>query len=624
MLIDDQKAIESLKSIDNKGKETESGFSKLTSGGAKIGLGVVAAGAAVGGALVGMTAKITETTGAIQDSADRTGMSAEEFQKWSFAAEQSGMSAETLESAMIKQQKAFAEAKTGSEGMGEAYQKLGIDISTIGSSSEAFDQVMAKMAGMTDESERNALANDIFGKSYAELTPLLNEGAEGMDELKQKAVDLGGVMSNETVSAGEALGDTLDQMKLAGAGVFNSLATELMPMIQTFADWVIANMPAIQSVVSTVFDVIGNVVGVVVDIFNNTLLPAFTMIYDWVQANMPMIQEVIRAVFENMKMVWEETLRPVFDAMMGVLQTVWDVFMAAWPSIQTVFGIAFEAMKLAWELLLKPAIDALVEIINFLKQKFDENMPAIQVIFEAMAANIQWAWESYLKPAFEAIGAILSWVYDAFQTYILPLVGMVIDWFGQIASGIGDRMAVARDQVDTAVQGIIGFFDALGQKKDDVVAWFEEIRNGISEKINAAKDAVGEAVEAIKGFFNFTFSWPSIPMPSFAITPSGWQIGDLLKGSIPDLSIAWNAAGGIFTKPTIFDTANGLQGVGEAGPEAILPLSKLPELLGLDKQQGQSIDYSRMADAIVSAISRSDLRVEMDRRQLGRLVGELV
>ena len=44
---------------------------------------------------------------------DRAGMSAEEFQKWSFAAEQSGMSAETLEGAMIKQQKAFAEAKTG-------------------------------------------------------------------------------------------------------------------------------------------------------------------------------------------------------------------------------------------------------------------------------------------------------------------------------------------------------------------------------------------------------------------------------------------------------------------------------------------------------------------------------
>ena len=431
-------------------------------------------------------------------------------------------------------------------------------------------------------------------------------------------------MSDEAVNAGVVFGDTLDDVKDSLGMVATKVGSEIMPIVQQMLDWILANMPTIQSVTSKVFEVIGKVVTGAGDVFNAVLLPAFQLVFDWVQANWPMIQEVMRNVFENMRIAWEETLRPVFDAMMGILQTVWDVFMAAWPSIQTVFGIAFEAMKLAWELLLKPAIDALVEIVNFLKQKFDENMPAIQEIFQAMAQTIQWAWESYLKPAFEAIGAILSWVYDAFQTYILPVVGLVIDWFGQIASGIGDRMKVAQGQVDTAVQGIKGFFDGLGQKKDDVVRWFEEMRRGISDKINAARDAVSTAVEAIKGFFNFTFSWPSIPMPSFAITPSGWKIGDLLKGSIPDLSIAWNAAGGIFTKPTIFDTANGLQGVGEAGPEAILPLSKLPELLGLDKQQDQSIDYSRMADAIVSAISRSDLKVEMDRRQLGRLVGELV
>ena len=72
----------------------------------------------------------------------------------------------------------------------------------------------------------------------------------------------------------------------------------------------------------------------------------------------------------------------------------------------------------------------------------------------------------------------------------------------------------------------------------------------------------------------------------------------------------------------LFDTANGLQGVGEAGPEAILPLSKLPELLGLDKQQ-QPIDYDRLAAVIVTAISKLDLKVEMDRRQFGRLVTEV-
>lgn len=580
------------------------------------------------GALVGMVTKSSETADRIDKLSAKTGLSKQAFQEWDYVLGQNGIEIEKMQTGMKTLTANMDSAISGNENMASAFDSLGVSITNVDGSmrgqEETMNDVILKLADMPNGTEKARLATELFGKAGVELMPMLNNGAAGIEELKERSHELGLVMSDEAVNAGVVFGDTLDDVKDSLGMVATKVGSELMPIVQQMLDWILANMPTIQSVTSKVFEFIGKVVTGAGDVFNAVLLPAFQLVFDWVQANMPMIQEVVRSVFENMKVVWEETLRPIFDALMGVLQTVWDVFMAAWPSIQTVFGIAFEAMKLAWELLLKPAIDALVEIVNFLKQKFDENMPAIQEIFQAMAQTIQWAWESYLKPAFEAIGAILSWVYDAFQTYILPVVGLVIDWFGQIASGIGDRMKVAQSQVDTAVQGIKGFFDGLGQKKDDVVRWFEEMRSGISDKINAARDAVSTAVEAIKGFFNFTFSWPSIPMPSFAITPSGWKIGDLLKGSIPDLSIAWNAAGGIFTKPTIFDTANGLQGVGEAGPEAILPLSKLPELLGLEKQQGQSIDYSRMADAIVSAIIRSDLKVEMDRRQLGRLVGELV
>ncbi len=580
------------------------------------------------GALVGMVTKSSETADRIDKLSAKTGLSKQAFQEWDYVLGQNGIEIEKMQTGMKTLTANMDSAISGNENMASAFDSLGVSITNVDGSmrgqEETMNDVILKLADMPNGTEKARLATELFGKAGVELMPMLNNGAAGIEELKERSHELGLVMSDEAVNAGVVFGDTLDDVKDSLGMVATKVGSEIMPIVQQMLDWILANMPTIQSVTSKVFEVIGKVVTGAGDVFNAVLLPAFQLVFDWVQANWPMIQEVMRNVFENMRIAWEETLRPVFDALMGVLQTVWDVFMAAWPSIQTVFGIAFEAMKLAWELLLKPAIDALVEIVNFLKQKFDENMPAIQEIFQAMAQTIQWAWESYLKPAFEAIGAILSWVYDAFQTYILPVVGLVIDWFGQIASGIGDRMKIAQSQVDTAVQGIKGFFDGLGQKKDDVVRWFEEMRSGISDKINAARDAVSTAVEAIKGFFNFTFSWPSIPMPSFAITPSGWKIGDLLKGSIPDLSIAWNAAGGIFTKPTIFDTANGLQGVGEAGPEAILPLSKLPELLGLDKQQGQTIDYSMMADAIVSAISRSDLKVEMDRRQLGRLVGELV
>lgn len=58
-----------------------------------------------------------------------------------------------------------------------------------------------------------------------------------------------------------------------------------------------------------------------------------------------------------------------------------------------------------------------------------------------------------------------------------------------------------------------------------------------------------------------------------------------LKEGVPKLSVNWNAEGGIFDEPTIFNTSKGLQGVGEAGPEAIMPLSKLESMLNLEKSK---------------------------------------
>ena len=148
-----------------------------------------------------------------------------------------------------------------------------------------------------------------------------------------------------------------------------------------------------------------------------------------------------------------------------------------------------------------------------------------------------------------------------------------------MTDGMSEKIEWVRDKIDAAIQGIKGFFDGIKEMKDNVLGWFTDIKDGIAEKINNAKEAVGDAIDRIKGFFGFEFKWPKLKMPKFGVTPDGWKISDLLKGSIPKLSLKWNAEGGIFDEPTIFNTSRGLQGVGEAGPEAIMPLSKLQTML---------------------------------------------
>lgn len=131
------------------------------------------------------------------------------------------------------------------------------------------------------------------------------------------------------------------------------------------------------------------------------------------------------------------------------------------------------------------------------------------------------------------------------------------------------------------------------------------VKNKFLEPINQLKDKIKSIIDKIKGFFSFKISKPHVPLPHFSINPAGWKIKDLLKGSIPHLSVKWFAEGGIVDGPTLF-------GAGEAGPEAIMPLDKLKDYT--------AIDYDRLAGAIVSALSgvQTTTTVQIDGKEVAR------
>ena len=134
-------------------------------------------------------------------------------------------------------------------------------------------------------------------------------------------------------------------------------------------------------------------------------------------------------------------------------------------------------------------------------------------------------------------------------------------------------------------------------------------------------------IDAIVGFFTGAkFSWPKIPLPHFSVRPSGWQIGDLLKGSIPTLGVDWYATGGEFNSARII-------GVGEAGRETVLPLSN-PKAM---RHVGEAItdaggmgDMSEVVELLKSIeamlprlFARYCLRtLSVNKREFGRLVSE--
>lgn len=582
-MIDDEKAIESLNKVNKKGEETGGKLGKIAGLGVKAGVAIGAGAVAGGTALFGLATKSASTTDRIDKLSQKIGISRQGFQEWEFIMSQSGMSIETMQTGMKTMVASMDQAIAGTGRGADAFKALGVSAvdssGNVKSQEQVFNEAVVALQGMEEGAEKAQLANVLFGRSGSEMMPLLNGAVGSIDAMKTQANELGLVLGDDAVDAGVVFTDTMDQAQRMLGSVVAQIGVGVMPMFQTFMEWVMEHMPEIQAVMKVVFDGIGFFVNMAVEIFRDHMLPIVQLLVGWVKENMPAIKEVIGQVFEGVKTVWETTLKPAFEAIMGVVRTVWDLFKLAWPSIKTALTVAFDAMKLAWNTVLKPTFDFIIDLVNRLKAKFDEQMPKIEKFFTAMSETIEWAWLNLIKPAIEAIGDIVKWLTGVFDDYISPLVSDVIGWFGDMTAGMSEKIEWVRDKIELAIQKITGFFDGIKQAKDDVLGWFGDIKDGISEKISGARDAIGDAIDKIKGFFGFEFKWPKLNMPRFGIAPEGWKIGDLLKGKIPKLSLKWNAEGGIFDEPTIFNTSRGLQGVGEAGPEAIMPLSKLQSML---------------------------------------------
>lgn len=130
-----------------------------------------------------------------------------------------------------------------------------------------------------------------------------------------------------------------------------------------------------------------------------------------------------------------------------------------------------------------------------------------------------------------------------------------------------------------AVDWIEDKLDSLGEMASNVGKWFGEIYEAISDNINDAWEAVEKAVGKITGLFPLDIGeiFDNIKIPKITVSGGEAPYGIAGHGKLPSFNVKWNADGVIFNKPTIFNTRQGLQGVGEAGAEVVSPVSKLME-----------------------------------------------
>ena len=201
-----------------------------------------------------------------------------------------------------------------------------------------------------------------------------------------------------------------------------------------------------------------------------------------------------------------------------------------------------------------------------IKNKFSEKMSGVaNAVSTGMSAAKNYASTqlSNMQAAYQASGGGIKGIVSATMTGVQ---GTFSAAYSAINTLTGGRLESIRSTIASKIQAA----------KDTVSSVLDGIKSAFSSKLEAARSVVSGAIERIKGVFNFSWKLPDLKLPHISVSGGKAPFGIAGKGSLPKFSIQWYRDGGILNGATIFGAMGGsLLGGGEAGAEAVLPLSEL-------------------------------------------------
>ena len=427
--------------------------------------GLSAAAAAVATAIGAVTVKSAKWADDLTTMSKKYSIGTKELQKYSAAAELVDTDVETIAKSHVKLEKTMLTASKGTGTAADAFKALGVEVTNADGSLRDGDQVwqetIAALGKMENETERDAYAMALMGKSASELNPLIEDGGETYQKFAETLAkyDLDFV-DQDMLDRANDFNDSLDTMKAIGMVAFQQLGTQLAAYLA----------PAMEKVV----DVVGRLA-------------------NWFSQLSPRTQTIIAGIAAVVAVV-----APLLIGLGKVSFAISSII-----SLLATVG---------------PAIVGIIATLG----------PIILIIGAVVAA-----------------GVLLYKNWDVIKAKAIAFKDAVIKTFNDF--------------------------------KTKVTTTFNSIKDAIVTPIQNAINKIKSIISTIKGWFpiNIGKIFSNLKLPHFKLEGK-FSLKDM---TVPKLSVDWYKTGGIFDSPSVI-------GVGEAGPEAVVPLDKLWDKL--DKLQGET------------------------------------
>lgn len=477
---------------------------------------------------------------------------------------------------------------------------------------------------------------DIFGKKAAqELAVNIQNGNFQIDKWTEALQNNEGALEGTTEGATtmqDAWSQATNNVSLALSQTFVPVISDVVKQVSevvTKVAQIVQNSPELQAVIVGVAAGMGilaaalgisSVISVVQKAFallNTTMLanPIFLVVtalaalaagFAYAYQHSETFRDIVNQAFEVMKSVVITVVTTVRDTVVTVFETIKSAVSTAVSTTSAVVSNVFNTMKTTISMIVTAISTAALTAFNTMKT-------AVTTVWNGIKSSV--------STAVNAVRTTVTTVWNGIRSVTSSV------WNG-IKTAVTTPINAARSAVSTTVNGIRSTMTSVfGGIRSTVSGIFSGIQSAITSPIQTAKNTLANLVSGIKGLFSgLHISLPHINLPHFRISGGTPPYGIAGKGTAPSIGIDWYAQGAVLKKATSFgiNTATGNRMVGgEAGYEAVAPIDVLQGYVqaAVESVVGNStLDYDLLADKIANACARTNTTLELDGRQLGRVV----
>ena len=449
----------------------------------KVGGTVAKFGLAIAGVTAGLAAVLLRSAAYIDrlgKVSKTTGIATDTLQKFGFAAEQAGITSDNAALALRRFSRRLGEAQKGSGELLPALRRLGIDVKDAGGNFKTAEQVLFEFADGIKNTEgasaKLALAFKAFDSEGAELVGTLEDGAEGLKKMFDRAQALGIVLDNKTIAGVEKFSDSLNELKRMMGGVINRLTGALAPaldeIVKYFTDVILKTAEAqggfeefgkyLKDQLLTVFQSVGRAFFEVYKVI--------TMIINGIITGLQKLGVIneLQELQSTIKDLREESQKDFFD------REQFKILIGAYSELNDEFG-NFEYFN---EADYKKAISILERKAKELEASGDTGINLIKVPDEEDFMKYFEFLEKFKEKSIEAQGAIAEIVTTGVKTQQNAFEKMLDSIFGvdRMDKFFGSSEKYAEDAVSNIGEFISVTFELMGK---NIVEFFESVREGL-------------------------------------------------------------------------------------------------------------------------------------------------